>query len=439
MSGQDSRKAPSSSEEGVGGGGPTREVLLSRAAEMRRNPTEAERRLWMALRNSQLSGEKFRRQAIIGNRIVDFFCPAKGLIVEIDGETHDPEQDRLRDARMLERHGFRTLRFTNLQVLTEQDGVLASIDMALASTPERWNRADPTTPQPPPLKRRGSIAPTIAAALRAAAERLAGTSDTARLDAEVLMAHALGVSRSDVLLRHMGDESPTRFDALVERRALHEPVAYITGTQEFYGRTFQVTSDVLIPRPDSESVVEAALEAAPAAGRFLDCGVGSGALLLTLMAERPGAEGVGIDRSEGALAVAAANARQLSLTPWLERRDWTQPGWSEELGRFSLVIANPPYVETGADLDPDVTRWEPAGALFAGADGLDDYRSLVPQLPALLAHGGAAVLEIGAAQADAVSEIARAAGFSAELRRDLGGRPRALILRLGLGNAIVTH
>ena len=439
MSGRDATKAPSSSEEGVGGGGPTREVLLSRAAEMRRNPTEAERRLWMALRNSQLSGEKFRRQAIIGRRIVDFFCPAKGLIVEIDGETHDQEQDGLRDGRMLERHGLRTLRFTNLQVLTEQDGVLASIDMALASTPERWKRADPTTPQLPPLKWRGSIAPTIAAALRAAAERLAGTSDTARLDAEVLMAHALGVSRSDVLLRHMGDAAPPGFEDLVERRAGHEPVAYITGTQEFYGRSFHVTSDVLIPRADSEAVVEAALEAVPSAGRFLDCGVGSGALLLTLMAERPGAEGVGIDRSEAALAVAAANARALGLTAGLERRDWTRPGWSEGLGRFSLVIANPPYVEAGAELDPDVARWEPAGALFAGADGLDDYRILGPQLPALLAEGGVAVLEIGATQADAVAAIARAAGFAAELCRDLGGRPRALILRLGLGNAAVTH
>jgi len=273
----------------------------------------------------------------------------------------------------------------------------------------------------------------VAEALRAAAETLAVTSDTARLDAEVLMAHVLGVSRSELLLRHMGDAVPGAFAALAESRATGEPVAYITGTQEFYGREFAVTPDVLIPRADSETIVAAALETAPA--RVLDCGVGSGALLLTVLAERPEAQGIGIDRSATALAVASCNAERLGLgdRARMLARDWTQPGWSDKLGTFDLVLANPPYVEEGADLAPSVRDFEPAGALFAGPEGLDDYRSLVPQLPALLSPNGIAVVEIGATQAEAVREIAEQAGFSAVLRKDLGGRPRALILRFTLG------
>ena len=138
---------------------------------------------------------------------------------------------------------------------------------------------------------------TVAQALRQAAASLAATSDTARLDAELLMAQALGVSRSDMLLRHMQDSTPETFAALVERRAAHEPVAYILGKKEFYGREFLVAPGVLIPRMDSETTVAAALEAVPHPRRVLDCGVGSGALLLTVLAESPGVEGVGIDRS----------------------------------------------------------------------------------------------------------------------------------------------
>ena len=149
--------------------------------------------------------------------------------------------------------------------------------------------------------------PTVAEALREAAPTLAGVSDTARLDAEVLMAHALGVGRSDLLLRHMRDPAPPAFAPLAARRMAHEPVAYITGHQEFYGRDFRVTHDVLIPRGDSETLVNAALEAAPAPHRVLDCGTGSGALLLSVLAEREGAEGIGIDRSPAAFGLDGAN------------------------------------------------------------------------------------------------------------------------------------
>jgi release factor glutamine methyltransferase len=276
----------------------------------------------------------------------------------------------------------------------------------------------------------------VSDALRQAAARLAATSDTARLDAELLMAHVLVVSRSDMLLRHMSDPAPDSFAALVERRAAYEPVAYILGRKEFFGREFLVSPGVLIPRMDSETTVAAALESldqsAPAPRRVLDCGVGSGALLLTVLAERRAAEGVGIDRSTQALMVASANAAQLGLAnrARLERLDWSEPGWAADLGRFDLVVANPPYVEDDAPIAPDVRRWEPEGALFAGPEGLDDYRALVPQLPGLLAERGVAVLEIGAAQDRPVAAIAAAWGLGSELRRDLAGRPRALVLRV---------
>lgn len=269
----------------------------------------------------------------------------------------------------------------------------------------------------------------IAQALRVAAERLAETSDTPRLDAEVLMAHALGVSRSDLLLRHTGDGTPETFTALVERRARHEPVAYITGWQEFFGLRFTVTPDVLIPRGDSEVLVERALAVRPDATSVLDCGTGSGALLLAVLAGLPEAQGIGIDISPAALQVADGNAQQLGISRarFLER-SWRSPGWADDLGQFDLILANPPYVEAEADLASSVRDHEPAQALFSGLEGLDDYRALIPRLPALLAPGGLALVEIGASQAAAVTAIASAAGLSATLHRDLAQRPRVLEL-----------
>lgn len=276
---------------------------------------------------------------------------------------------------------------------------------------------------------------SVSDAIRAAAARLSASSDTARLDAELLMAHALGTGRSDLLLHRMRDSAPAGFAALVERRLGHEPVAYITGTAEFYGHEFMVSPAVLIPRADSEVLVEAALAAAPAPHRVLDCGTGSGALLLSVLASRVDAQGLGIDRSLDALQVAAANAARLGLGERARMliADWTQAGWALELGRFDLILVNPPYVEADADLAPSVREHEPAGALFAGRDGLDDYRVLIPQLPGLLAPGGTALVEIGHSQAEAVGEIAKAAGFAAILHRDLGGRPRVLALQIPLG------
>ena len=276
---------------------------------------------------------------------------------------------------------------------------------------------------------------TAGEAIRAAAERLAAISDTARLDAEVLMAHAFGVSRSDLLLRHMRDPEPSGFAALVERRAASEPVAYIVGHQDFFGLTLAVSPAVLIPRGDSEVLVEAALAARPDARRVLDCGTGSGALLLAVLANIPGAKGIGIDRSPEALTIATANAEATGMGDRAEMRlaDWDQPDWSAGLGRFDLILANPPYVEEAAQLDPSVRAFEPAGALFAGAEGLDAYRVLIPQLCYLLASDGVALIEIGHTQTEPVAAIAAAAGFESKLHHDLGGRPRVLQLQIPLG------
>lgn len=272
---------------------------------------------------------------------------------------------------------------------------------------------------------------TAAEAIRAAATRLAPVSDTARLDAELLMAHLFGASRSDLLLRHMRDPAAAGFAALVERRMMHEPVAYITGTAEFFGLPLAVTPATLIPRGDSETLVEAALAVAGEDGRALDLGTGSGALLLALLTERAVWRGVGIDASADALAVAKGNAAALDVSgrsAW-HLRDWQDLGWADDLGTFDLILCNPPYVEADAALDRQVRDFEPASALFAGPEGLDDYRVLIPQLRPLMNPDAAVILEIGANQAEPVGALAEAAGFAVSLRRDLAGRPRALLLR----------
>ena len=275
---------------------------------------------------------------------------------------------------------------------------------------------------------------TVGDAIRQGARDLGPSSDTARLDAELLMAHALGVTRSDMLLRHMDDDAPCAFNALTQRRAQHEPLAYIIGEQEFFGRPFKVTRDTLIPRPDSEIVVETALEALgePPSAKVLDLGTGSGALLLTILAERPQCSGIGIDASPAALRVARDNAQSLGLSDRssFHLKDWRQAsyagGWGPVFGPVDLVVANPPYVESQALLDRNVREYEPHSALFAGDDGLDDYRVIIPHL----AQFGAkvVVLEIGAAQDQPVTQLAQEVGFSVEIRNDLANRPRCAML-----------
>lgn len=247
------------------------------------------------------------------------------------------------------------------------------------------------------------------------------------------MAHALGASRSEMLLRHARDPVPKGFAALLDRRSTGQPIAQITGEQEFYGLSLLVTPDVLIPRPDSEVLIDVArnalIDRPPA--RVLDCGTGSGALLLAALSIWPEAQGIGIERCTAALAVAMANARRCGIADRAQMvlADWADAGWKDGFGQFDLVLANPPYIEDDdPDLAPDVRAHEPAEALFAGADGLDAYRALLPQLPFLLAREGIALVEIGARQGDAVTRIAAQAGLHAELHYDLSSHPRALFL-----------
>lgn len=278
---------------------------------------------------------------------------------------------------------------------------------------------------------------SIGEAVRTATARLEAVSETARLDAEILMAHALGLARSEMLMRQSTLAVPEVFASLVERRAAAEPVAYIRGTQDFWDFELAVTPDVLIPRGDSETLIEMAIEAfaeRAAPEWILDLGTGSGALLLAALSVFPVAQGIGVDSSAAALAVAEGNAAKLGFAnrAVFRRASWLDTGWADSLSRFDLILCNPPYVDEGAALDATVALYEPHSALFAGPEGLADYRVLIPQIPALLAKGGVAIFEIGFAQAEAVSDLATRAGLSTEMRRDLAGKPRAVRFSLGI-------
>jgi release factor glutamine methyltransferase len=265
-------------------------------------------------------------------------------------------------------------------------------------------------------------------AIAAAAERLQ-ESMTPRLDAELLMAHALHTEREAMLLGAMELEAPEDFDALVARREDGEPVAYITRRRAFWTIDLEVGPGVLIPRPDSESLMEAAVD--HFAGRdaprlILDLGTGPGTLLLAALDQWREARGVGIDASEAALAYARRNADRLGLA---DRAELRRGDWTEGLqDRFDLILCNPPYVEAGADLPRDVAEWEPHQALFAAADGLSEYRRLAPALGPLLAREGAACVEVGAGQAEVAAALFAAEGFSVARRRDLAGIERCLVL-----------
>lgn len=263
--------------------------------------------------------------------------------------------------------------------------------------------------------------------LTSGAARIGG--DTARLDAEVLLGHVLGCTRGELLLNQERSVDPQAYDRLVERRAAGEPVAHITGTREFWSLDLIVTPDVLIPRPDSETLIEVALRlCAHPPARILDLGTGSGALLLAALSEWPTATGVGVDASAAALAVARANAVRTGLA---SRAQFQIGDWGAGLaGRFDLILCNPPYIGTGEAVSDEVRCHEPTGALFAGADGLDDYRRILPQLPGLLAEQGLAVLEIGFAQGPALLALAAGQGLAASLHRDLAGHDRCVALRI---------
>ncbi len=284
----------------------------------------------------------------------------------------------------------------------------------------------------------GSVPVTVKQAMAAAAERLAEVGiDTARLDSRVLVGHALGrdggwlIGHGDDRLDADGVEN---IEALVVRRLARQPVAQIIGAWEFWSLPFRVTAATLTPRPDSETVIEAALKSfaeRDSPRRVLDLGVGSGCLLMTLLREFPGATGVGVDISVEALAVARHNAAALAVEA---RVAFRRGSWFEAVGGdcFDLVVANPPYIPDAdiAALEPEVSRHEPRSALAGGVDGLDAYREIAAGLAAHLKPDGVFIGEFGEGQHEAVSKLVESYGFShIELKRDLAGIIRCCVAR----------
>lgn len=285
---------------------------------------------------------------------------------------------------------------------------------------------------------------TVAAAAMTIGELLRTTTRVLRtgrvelpaLEARLLVAHVLALPRETLFAHPRGPveaHDVRHVDALVDRRRRGEPLAYILGEREFWSLPFAVSPDVLIPRPDSEAVVETALGHLGDTGRplgILDLGTGSGCLLLALLSECPSATGVGVDLSKAALCVASSNARRLGLA---KRCAFVCADWGAALaGRFDLIVSNPPYIDGlgFAGLDPTVRCFEPAAALSGGVDGLDAYRSLAAHLPRLLAANGVIVLEIGAGQREDVTRLLAEAGLAdVAVGRDLAGHDRCLVFR----------
>ena len=274
--------------------------------------------------------------------------------------------------------------------------------------------------------------------MRDAALRLqAAGVEGAWRDTRLLLAHALGTEPVDVIMREMEDVETvglTAFEAAVQRREAGEPVSRIRGWREFYGRRFRVTPDVLDPRPETELLVDVAIARLPRDGRVLDLGVGSGCILLSVLAERSDASGVGVDISAAALEVAHVNTSALGLAA---RAEMIEGGWDVVLpGRFDLVLSNPPYIPAAemAGLAREVVNHDPHLALTPGGDGLDPYRTILARVPDLLAPGGWIGFEFGLGQAPAVSDLMEGAGLEAvEVMRDLAGIERAAFGRRSPG------
>lgn len=256
----------------------------------------------------------------------------------------------------------------------------------------------------------------------------AGIED-ARREARILLAATLGTDAAGLLT--IADVDPAGFEAALARRVAREPMAYILGRREFWGLSFMTSAATLIPRPDSETLIEAALAALPdraAVRGILDLGTGTGCLLLAALHEFSSAFGVGVDIAPAAAALAARNAAALNLAA---RAAFLAGDWARSLdGTFDLVLSNPPYIQTTdlPGLMPEVARFEPTTALDGGPDGLMAYRLILRHLQRLLAPGGIAVLELGAGQADEVARLAEAGDLSMATRADLGLHLRAAIL-----------
>jgi release factor glutamine methyltransferase len=280
---------------------------------------------------------------------------------------------------------------------------------------------------------------TVAEARRALAATLhAGGLDTPDLDARILLGHALGLDHAALAAaatRRLGVDEENAVAALANRRLAGEPVARILGYKEFWSLPLRVDAATLVPRPETETVVEAAFAAIDAGGprsrnlRIADLGTGSGALILALLSELPNAFGVGTDASTKALAVARDNARRLAQ---IRARFIACDVAAALRGPFDAIVSNPPYIASGdiAALAPDVRDFDPHFALDGGADGLHFYRTIAAAAPTLLAPGGVLVVELGIGQAEPVAHLFAAAGLApSPPYPDLNGTPRALVAR----------
>lgn len=269
-----------------------------------------------------------------------------------------------------------------------------------------------------------------------AAELASAGIENPRLDAETMLAAACHSSRAAVIsgLVEINQSARERYAAMISRRSRREPLAYILGHKEFYSLEFEVTPAVLIPRPETETVVSAALELIQdrAHVRVCDLGTGSGAIALAIAANAPAAQLTATDISAEALAIARRNAARLELAARVRFRlaDCFEPiDSTEPLGRFDLIVSNPPYINDDqiAGLAPEICRYEPRAALAGGRDGLEIYRRIAPALTVHLEKNGCAIVEIGADQLAAVAEIMRDAGAtSIKVVRDLARLPRVV-------------
>lgn len=274
---------------------------------------------------------------------------------------------------------------------------------------------------------------SVAGQLREAALRLqaAGVGGAAR-DARLLLADVLGVDAGDLIARDhavLCEGDVERFTAAIVRRAAGEPVSRIRGWRDFYGRRFEIDRHVLDPRADTELLVDVGLKRSPDGGRVLDLGTGSGCVLISILAERAGVSGVGVDVSAESLAVARGNAEALAVS---DRVRWIEGSWDAGDGEFDVVVSNPPYIRRGeiSGLATEVRAHDPHLALDGGKDGLDAVRDILKAAEGYLRPGGWLALEVGFDQTDAVMELATAAGWKdVDRRLDLGGNYRVVEAR----------
>ncbi len=266
----------------------------------------------------------------------------------------------------------------------------------------------------------------------ASAQFAAAGLPTPDLDARILLGHAAGLTPAQMIAQSRDALSPKareRFQSFTARRLAHEPVDHILGTREFYGRPFKISKDVLSPRPETEMLIDEALvllKDNPAA-RILDLGTGSGAIVITLLAELERASGTAVDVSSAALGIAKENAQQLGVA---SRMDWIKGSWFDGAeGVFDLIMSNPPYITDTAmaQLDPEVSGFDPDVALRGGPDGLNPYRDIISKMKPFMAKGSAALFEIGFDQKDSVLEILEANGFKGGIcKADICGHDRMI-------------